>query len=120
MILTTEGSGGMFGWLIAKLSGKKDKEETRDMTGPVPGKRRVCANCGEPYIDGDKYCRFCGAPMGKPEYIEEDFACIYGPPPVKRTHVCRKCGYKWTTEQMIDNERRCPKCGGPAPASEER
>ena len=53
--------------------------------------RKVCANCGENYINGDKYCRYCGAPMGKPAYIEEDFACIYGPPPVKRTHTCAKC-----------------------------
>ena len=79
--------------------------------------RMVCANCREPYINGDKYCRFCGAPMGKPEYIEEDFACIYGPPPVNRTHTCAKCGYSWKTCEMIDNARWCPKCGGPAPAT---
>ena len=79
--------------------------------------RMVCANCREPYINGDKYCRFCGAPMGKPEYIEEDFACIYGPPTVNRTHTCAKCGYSWKTCEMIDNARWCPKCGGPAPAT---
>ncbi len=81
--------------------------------------RKVCANCKENYINGDKYCRYCGAPMGKPAYIEEDFACIYGPPPVKRTHTCAKCGYSWETNRMIDNERYCPKCGGSAPASGE-
>lgn len=36
----------------------------------------VCANCGNVYIDGDRYCRFCGAPMGKPKFLMQDFACI--------------------------------------------
>ena len=27
--------------------------------------RKVCANCKENYINGDKYCRYCGAPMGE-------------------------------------------------------
>ena len=79
--------------------------------------RKVCANCKETYIEGDKYCRYCGAPMGKASYIEEDFACIYGPPPVKRVHTCKKCGYSWETDYMIDNERHCPKCGGRAPVT---
>lgn len=78
--------------------------------------RKVCGNCNNSYIDGDKYCRYCGAPLGKPEFIEEDFACIYGPPPVTRKHTCAKCGYSWETTLMIDNERWCPKCGGSAPA----
>lgn len=29
----------------------------------------VCANCRKAYIDGDRYCRFCGAPMGKPKFM---------------------------------------------------
>ena len=104
----------MFGWFKRKKPdvNKSVGSNTRD------GKRRVCANCKNTYIEGDSYCRFCGAPMGKPDYIEEEFACIYGPPPVKRKHKCAKCGYTWSTEQMIDNERWCPKCGGPAPVSE--
>ena len=81
-------------------------------------KRKVCANCGNNYMEGDKYCRFCGAPMGTPAFIEEDIACIYGPPPVKRVHTCARCGYSWTTTQMIDRARWCPKCGGAAPAVE--
>ena len=81
-------------------------------------KRKVCGNCHQSYIEGDKYCRFCGAPMGKPDYIKEDFACIYGPPPMKRLHKCSNCGYVWETERMIDNERFCPKCGGGAPYKE--
>jgi len=79
-------------------------------------KRAVCANCKKAYVKGDKYCRYCGAPMGKPEYIEEDFGCIYGPPPTKRVHTCAKCGYSWQTYLMIDDEKWCPKCGGAAPA----
>ena len=82
------------------------------------GKRKVCANCGKSYIEGDKYCRYCGAPMGQPEYIDNTIECIYGPPPVKRVHVCKKCGFRWETGLMIDNERWCPECGGPAPGVE--
>ena len=79
-------------------------------------KRKVCANCKNSYREGDKYCRYCGAPLGTPEFIDEDFACIYGPPPVERAHKCAKCGFTWTTSLMIDNEKWCPKCGGEAPA----
>ena len=75
----------------------------------------VCANCKEIYIDGDRYCRYCGAPLGQPAYIPEDFACIYGPEPVEREHYCSRCGYTWITTQMIDKENYCPKCGGYAP-----
>ena len=84
-------------------------------------KRKVCANCGSSYREGDKYCRYCGAPMGTPEFIMEEIACIYGPPPVSRTHKCEKCGFTWKTTLMIDDEKFCPECGGPAPvvASEE-
>jgi RNA polymerase subunit RPABC4/transcription elongation factor Spt4 len=81
-------------------------------------KRRVCANCKNTYREGDKYCRYCGAPMGKPDFIEEDFACIYGPPPVTRVHKCKKCGYSWETSLMIDDEKWCPECGGEAPFGE--
>ena len=75
-------------------------------------KMKVCANCKETYIEGDKYCRYCGAPMGKAAYIDEDFAC-------KRVHTCKKCGYSWETELMIDDERWCPQCGGRAPVTSE-
>ena len=86
-----------------------------DERNDVP-KRMVCANCKNDYNEGDKYCRFCGAPMGKPDFIEEDFSCIYGPPPTERVHKCSRCGYEWTTIEMVDKERYCPKCGGYAPA----
>ena len=82
-------------------------------------KLKVCANCKNTYRDGDKYCRYCGAPLGKPAYIEEDFMTIYGPPPVTRVHTCEKCGYSWETEVMRDKEKWCPKCGGAAPAQDE-
>lgn len=82
-------------------------------------KEKVCRNCHQSYIDGDKYCRFCGAPMGKPDYIDETFACIYGPLPTKRVHKCTNCGYVWETMRMIDNERFCPQCGGSAPYEED-
>ncbi len=79
--------------------------------------RKVCANCRNTYREGDKYCRYCGSPLGKPDFIEEEFACIYGPPPVQRTHKCKKCGFSWQTSLMIDDEMWCPKCGGSAPVT---
>ena len=77
--------------------------------------KKVCANCRNSYGEGDKYCRYCGAPLGSPEYIDDDFACIYGPPPVERVHICKKCGFTWKTTLMLDKEKWCPECGGPAP-----
>ena len=90
-------------------------------------KEKVCRNCHQSYIDGDKYCRFCGAPMGTPDYIEphypgyidEEFGCIYGPPPTKIVRKCNICGYIWETGRMVDNERFCPQCGGSAPYEED-
>ena len=82
-------------------------------------KLKVCANCKNTFAKGDKYCRYCGAPLGKPDYIEEDFACIYGPLPMKRVHECADCGYSWVTNLMIDDEKFCPKCGGAAPVQSE-
>ncbi len=79
-------------------------------------KRKVCANCKEEYFEGDKYCRYCGAPMGKPDYIGGIMPPLYGPPPINRVHKCVKCGYSWETRRMIDKGRYCPKCGGDAPA----
>ena len=78
--------------------------------------RKVCSNCKNTYIEGDKYCRFCGAPMGKPDFIEERFAYLYGPPPIRRVHTCANCGFSWETNQMDDKQRWCPQCGGSAPA----
>lgn len=86
---------------------------------PGEFKRKVCANCKQEYIEGDRYCRYCGAPLGKPEFIEDDLECIYGPEPTERLHICKVCGYQWTTIKMVDRERRCPRCGGPAPVSGE-
>lgn len=82
--------------------------------------REVCRNCKGSYFKGDKYCRFCGAPMGKPEYIEEIILFLYGPPPPKQVHTCDKCGYSWETYGRladeiygrINNVNYCPKCGG--------
>lgn len=78
-------------------------------------KEAVCPCCGKEWIEDDRYCRYCGAKKDNPKYIYPDFACIYGPAPVKRTHRCESCGYEWTTCLMIDNEAFCPKCGGSAP-----
>ncbi len=77
--------------------------------------REVCGNCKGRYFKGDKYCRFCGAPMGKPDYIKEVMLILYGPPPPKLVHTCDKCGYSWETYGRIDDVRYCPKCGGDAP-----
>ena len=79
-------------------------------------KRAVCANCEKPYRESDKHCRFCGKENGKPKYIFEPSECVYGPPPIKRSHTCSECGYTWETYRMIDDEQWCPECGGSAPA----
>lgn len=79
-------------------------------------KRKVCSNCKNEYIEGDRYCRYCGAPMGKPDYIDYDVPVIYGPLPTERLHTCEQCGFKWKTYSMLDKERFCPECGGAAPA----
>ena len=67
-------------------------------------------------IEGDKYCRYCGAPLGVPDFVDELFACLYGPPSEMRNHKCERCGYSWRSQRMVDNERWCPQCGDPAPA----
>lgn len=112
------------GSLLQPVLQSEIREQTvRRQSGPSPfgqgSMRKVCGNCKKTYIEGDRYCRFCGAPMGTPAYIPEQFACIYGPMPVKRIHTCQSCGYTWDTMQMIDNERFCPICGGRAPATEQ-
>ena len=54
---------------------QKNREENR------LEKKRVCANCGNYYYEEYRYCPFCGAPLGEPEYINDYFQEIYGPPP---------------------------------------
>lgn len=84
---------------------------------PTPIKR--CPNCHGHWIEGDKYCRYCGARKDQPSFIDIPAACIYGPPPRERQHTCTKCGYTWKTRQMVDDERWCPHCGGEAPVTDE-
>ena len=83
-------------------------------------KMKVCSNCKKPYIEGDAYCRYCGAPMGTPVFIPEALECLYGPP-VTCTHVCEKCGFTWKRSFLGsaagDDQRFCPKCGGGAPVT---
>ena len=85
----------------------------------VPDRTR-CGNCHAPLREDDKYCRFCGTKAGEGEFApyQQIMQCIYGPAPVKRTHVCENCGYRWTTCVMLDNQNYCPQCGGPAPIEE--
>ncbi len=90
-----------------------------DAPGRDVPKRKVCANCRQDYIDGDQYCRFCGAPMGGPAFITDTFATLYGPEPTRRLHKCKQCGCQWETKSINDEQRYCPKCGGDAPVIEE-
>lgn len=79
-----------------------------------------CSNCGRGYNPDDKYCRYCGARSGKPTYISDDFAMIYGPP-YTAEHTCAKCGFSWETRGLgSDNQRYCPECGGEAPGKSRR
>ena len=84
------------------------------MNDNIP-KQKVCRNCQNTWREGDKYCRYCGAPMDNPSYIIKKFYTIYGPMPIKRKHVCSKCNYTWETE---DKEDYCPQCGGTASTEE--
>lgn len=79
-----------------------------------------CGNCHAPLGPDDRYCRICGTKVGKGAYEphQDLMECIYGPRPVEREHTCRKCGFKWTTCVMLDDEKYCPKCGGKAPGKE--
>ena len=78
--------------------------------------RKVCANCRRNWRDGDRYCRYCGAPLDKPDFLPDTpGARIYGPPPMVREHRCARCGYSWQTRLMQDREAYCPQCGGEAP-----
>ncbi|MBR5421937.1 MAG: hypothetical protein IK115_12405 [Lachnospiraceae bacterium] len=87
------------------------------------GKKRLskdydgrCGNCHTPFdTPEDEYCRYCGTKRGEGEFLPyENFeGCIYGPPPVIRTHNCPNCSYSWETSRMIDHSRFCPRCGSP-------
>ncbi len=74
-------------------------------------KEKVCRNCRNTWREGDKYCRYCGAPLDYPDYKIREFYTIYGPMPVRRRHSCNNCGFAWTTKMMVDDEDYCPKCG---------
>ncbi len=73
-----------------------------------------CGNCHERLGKNDKYCRYCGTKRGEGKFrpYQNLMQCIYGPMPVKRVHRCKKCGKKWETILMIDDEKYCPDCGG--------
>ncbi len=81
--------------------------------------RKVCPDCGNKWIEGDRYCRFCGSPTATPTFTPERFATIYGPPPMNRLHQCAACGHEWVTCLMVDREKYCPLCGGEAPVIRE-
>ena len=85
----------------------------------IKAERKICKNCGNPFNPLDDYCRYCGE---KNEFTitNRDIPCIYGPPPVIRVHKCENCSYSWETDEMVDDEKYCPKCGGNAPVVEEK
>ncbi len=72
-----------------------------------------CGNCHK-YSGDQAFCPYCGTKSGEgayEPYPDDSMQCVYGPPPVERTHKCESCGYEYTTCRMIDDERYCPKCG---------
>lgn len=80
--------------------------------------KEQCGHCHAYLEPDDRYCRQCGTKVGDGAYAPylDLMQCIYGPPPEEREHICQQCGYKWTTYRMIDDQKYCPKCGGPASA----
>ena len=71
---------------------------------------KVCENCENKYIDGDKYCRYCGSPLGSPKFITDDLLFIYGPS-WDYSHECKQCGFAWKSTSMFETQSYCPKCG---------
>lgn len=80
-----------------------------------------CARCGGVLREGDKYCRTCGRERAEIPYDPRRniMACVYGPRPVRRNHICDNCGYKWENIVMIDKDRYCPECGNLVRVEEE-
>ena len=83
-------------------------------TSPDFDYRNVCGNCSN-FLNSDRYCRKCGTKRGQGSFTPrmELMECIYGPQPVMRTHKCKKCGNTYSVALMLDDERFCPRCGGP-------
>ncbi len=96
-----------------------DLSDTDDDEGKwvTPSREKQCGNCHKFLSEGDVYCRFCGTKKGEGEYKPylNVMVCIYGPMPLDRLHKCESCGHEWTTCDMVDDEKFCPKCGGNAP-----
>ena len=84
-------------------------------------KKKYCGNCNSLLNPDDKFCRVCGVAASAGNYKPSTDAVsrIYGPPPVRRIHLCSACGYQWETFLMRDNQKYCPLCGGEAPAQED-
>lgn len=83
-------------------------------------KKRICKNCKNKYILGNKYCIYCGAKLGKPQIveIEDNLDNNKEEKPISRVHECKTCGYTWYTYNTIDIAEFCPECGNPSPGIE--
>lgn len=91
------------GWVNTKSIAKNEENQ--------------CGNCHAYMNPEDKYCPVCGTKAGEGAFAPSQnlMECIYGPRPVERTHICKRCRHKWVTCLMLDQENHCPKCGGYAP-----
>ena len=72
-----------------------------------------CGNCHSHLNLKDKYCRYCGTPVGEGAFepYKNETYCVYGPP-VKELWCCPDCGYKWRSVVMGgDHAKFCPICG---------
>ena len=47
----------------------------------APAVSVLCRSCGRELSEANKYCPQCGAPRETSGAINDNFACIYGPPP---------------------------------------
>jgi len=52
----------------------------------------VCEECGTEAMDGDKFCRQCGAELGE----EEVYTCECGAEVLPNDNFCHKCGAAFT------------------------
>jgi uncharacterized paraquat-inducible protein A len=72
-----------------------------------------CGNCHSKLRARDKYCRYCGTPVGEGDfkpYLNMTY-CVYGPP-IKNLWQCPECGYAWRSIVLGgDHPRFCPRYG---------
>ncbi|MDO8671550.1 MAG: zinc ribbon domain-containing protein [Dehalococcoidia bacterium] len=83
--------------------GRNRRGKKREMIGPA------CAECGEPYEEGDQFCRICGAELSN--NAESSPACPECGEPFEEGDIfCGACGFTLTVDSEASGpmEERLP------------